>query len=302
MKIISKHQDYYDSALAYGVDETNIFKRDHQLDCVLSPKLEHLVEQIDPVFNKTHHFNVNRDFSICCNDLYSFNLHFLAFCGRLIPFVSIQQKLSWRNERSAMPLNTRHIAFSTEEITTLLSKQAELTCSSLKKKIDRLCDQIPKSKTRLSPYSDKLFGLTEFFDLSKLPIHAEIFDQVGAPYFLFTPSLVKVTDSQINSGYVFPPNTMGSNNSKVAVAKALTDSITKSAQKEFTGRVVEKNPPLKELHFFRQVNAYEAFSQIEQFRSGVMTNNPTAPQITNDTVKRDSHGFTNESFKKRKAK
>lgn len=302
MKIISKHQDYYDSALAYGVDETNIFKRDKQLVCVSNSNLENLIEEIDPVLSKKRHFNINREFSICCNELYSFNLHFLAFCGKLIPFVSIAQKLLWRHERDAVRLNSRHVAFSLDEITHFISKQAEMASSGLKKKIERLCTKLPKSKTRLSAYSEKSFGLSDFFELSKLQVNADIFDQVSSPYFLFTPSLIKITEGQIMDSYTFSPSTLGSNSHKTAASKELIEVITKSAQKEFTGRIVEINPSLKELGFFRQVNAYEAFSQIEQFRSGVMTNNPTAPQITDDKVKRESHGFTDQSFKKRKAK
>ena len=68
----------------------------------------------------------------------------------------------------------------------------------------------------------------------------------------------------------------------------------------FEEEVLEVNPILKDLEFYRVLDPYTAYQEINMFKFGVMPDNRDVPQTISDVCMRDSKGFDNMSFKKRK--
>ena len=64
--------------------------------------------------------------------------------------------------------------------------------------------------------------------------------------------------------------------------------------------VLEINPILKDLEFYRVLDSYTAYQEINMFKFGVMPDNKDVPQTIPDKYIRDAKGFDDMSFKKRK--
>lgn len=57
------------------------------------------------------------------------------------------------------------------------------------------------------------------------------------------------------------------------------------------------NPILREIEFFRYMDAFTTYQELAQYVGGVLSNTSTPPEKVSDEDKRDMHGFDKWSFK-----
>lgn len=76
-------------------------------------------------------------------------------------------------------------------------------------------------------------------------------------------------------------------------------AIVAMDRRQFKDKTLEVNPCLKNFDFQKIVDPYTMFQELEQWISGVLTNNPIIPEPS-DKEKVGIHGFTEWSFRKHK--
>lgn len=90
MKIISKFQDYYDSAAQFGIDTTQIFVRKNEvIDSVKAMALYE--ETVKNAPNKNRHYFYERD-------NWSADFIIMGFCGKIYPVYRLYRERSYPNE------------------------------------------------------------------------------------------------------------------------------------------------------------------------------------------------------------
>lgn len=105
----------------------------------------------------------------------------------------------------------------------------------------------------------------------------ELFHRLGSPSFILFPSLYTREE----------------------------DRLKERLYADVDGRLQDAlitNPPLKEVGFYRVVDAFTAFQELSMYMSGVLSNNQQPPISISDVDMRDAKGFNDRSFKKEPTK
>lgn len=222
MKIISKHRDYYDSALAFGHDSSVIYHRNHEL--LISAHLSEL-KDLSVFASKGSSYK----YGWRSNDLGVTSLNVL-FCGKFYHGATIR----WRSCGA--------------------SSYSEATVYSL--------DELNKVSTEFKLDIKQIMSERRYQELE-----AHLSEQ-GTPAIdlavkLKSPAVVGITD--------------GEHVKHVSVYK---------------------NVFLKDFHFYKVVDSYTAFQEIDMFLSGILApENKPMVQI-DDKYKIQEHGFDRFSFRK----
>ena len=228
MRILSKFHDYYDSAMAHGVDRSLVYARETKvtaLDLFHHPFLAPC---------EFHHVGIRCEYKI--------SAFLLVIAGKTHPGL--------RCERLAGPWVTepevRHI-YVKEQAHALLAEWG---------------------LAHLSPEETKLSRRRFFY-------HSKTLDHVFAP---IAPEVAKaIGDWAVRD--------------KVVLAHI-------SPRRDWRGVVeVSLNPCLKDLEFFRVMDAFATFQELSAWIGGVLTNNPE-PIPVSDKVRIQQRGFDEWSFRK----
>ncbi len=89
MRIISKHHDFYDTAISFGVDRSLVYKRHEETIRGVSDEIGLDLNDL-PLTSHLGNAKTGR-----WEDCPTFTLHMLLFCGELIPFVVERHRQEW---------------------------------------------------------------------------------------------------------------------------------------------------------------------------------------------------------------
>ncbi len=262
MKIISKYSDFYDSALAHGVDKSIIYKRKEEeiffeyegryrpvkqsqadLNYIsFSSEMKDILNKLKPrsignifLSEKDSHNREKGDKSIFFG--------YLFFCGEVIPYI-------YYTEYSGISA-VKNVFYSFEAFIKGLEKETE------QKYIDNfLNDTIG--------YFDKKVIKQSVVELFSIEQNCEnLHHEMDCPVFLIEKE----------------PRFVSGNGSYSLI----------------------KNPILKDINFARKYNPYEVFQKLEQFISGVLGGQSPKMVEIEDIYRIQAHGFDKKiSFRKRK--
>jgi hypothetical protein len=168
VKLISKFSDYYDSALAYGIDNTVIYKRVRE-EIVFARMRRHWETNVCIVYNK---FSANLKSIIADRSKsYQYELksskdksinitveaNFLLFCSKLYPYFEIDIK---GTDHNCIRYNISEFSYSEEDLIKVLSKYA--TKEDISKFLEK--DTRFFSSTKRSSYFKEIFKKYENID------------------------------------------------------------------------------------------------------------------------------------------
>lgn len=273
MKIISKFKDYYDTALAYGQDDSVLFLRN---------KVEYEKTPDDLSFmnpKNTYTATTNREFFNYKNKIYFytdyfyFNVFNVAFCGKIYTGIRVEQhkliegvdKLpisgSFNNlnviEQNDFNKKKITYCYSIEQLDELMLKLKQydfinnkMTVTNYIKKLSLRSMLIEKFKVDNSKI--------DFFASKKLPI---------VSYNIEESVYIEKNNKFIEAGY----------------------------------RLIE-NPCLKDIQFYKLFDAATAYQELDMFISGIMAPENKPMTIIDDKHKAYQHGFDCYSFKKEPSK
>jgi len=239
MKLISKQHDYYDSAMAYGVDDHVFFKRQiSELDeeyvkpntdferavvTKLANTRDALLSEKYRRWNERHFFE-------------RFSLMYLAFCGKPYPIVI----MNTREDGLFDPAHQKYY-YSAGDLYQAIDTFSPALADELLSKLHRP-------------------ALVAFFE-NKLPINVDTFFDLKTPYFLI---------------------------------KSAKDSFLSDPKVR-----VSLLPNLGDLMFYKVIDPFSAYQDIEQFLSGVLGDTENnIPQIE-DKYMVKAKGFDDKSFRNR---
>lgn len=260
MKIISKYQDYYDSALAYGSDDSIIYIRNEEHIKAPLEKEYSYGTKIPPGYPKE--FNTLLDlysrlpsnyFKLKKESEYKSILQrteLVGFCGKIYPIFHVEFECKSNTDCSNKEYYFYDIDTMEEYLKQYLEKDAFYK---------------PESKW------DNFFNITRKYQFTEKGI-IKLLDEID--------TINKSTNRF---------DTFFSINSPV---------FTISYSRKLRDHALIKNPILKDYNFFRLKDPYVAFGEISQFISGVLSSNKKLPVEFTDKEKLQSHGFDNWSFKK----
>lgn len=260
MKIVSKYKDYYDNALSYGVNTTQVYVRNEELIEIDKPK------EFD-LFLKEHYISesFSREFSVKGfhrNDL-KIVIKFIAvgFCGKY----HIACQFSLFKELNIIKSDTYYDLSKISQYAKRLNSDYSILLSNGKKCSDeRLLRWIKR----------KMEVIQQLFDSKKLK---SWFVEFNTPLIAFPAEGYSKQKYDLHFGkdyYLF--------NGKTALVL---------------------HPILKSVDFYRQMNAFECYQAINQFKFGVLANKDNITDNRSDIEKVHSHGFDQKyGFRKRPRK
>lgn len=254
MKIISKHKDYYDNALSYGVDKTQVYVRKEQFTETTAPNE---FETYYGSFGCFYTIN-KREPGVSVVDYPVL----IGFCGNVYAGCCI------RVERENVLLEEEFF-YSRTQIHAYLDKlksrfRIEFEFSHFLFPVittdktvttDKVVDRIMK----------KLDGLSEQFRSREFE---NWFFEFDTPVFVYPAK--NYSPEKYQKHY-------GDNHYNYR------DHLE-----------IVLHPVLKNLGFYRVKDAFECFQEISQFKFGVLTNNYDPSNERTDREKFDSHGFDNK--------
>lgn len=231
MKIISPFRDYYDSAMIYFDDSILLKRKTEQIYLGdIGVSMPHRIDRVATSYVG----NTNPLSRVAAID-------YLYFCGKVYPLFSIfNSKSHWKKVNSKLTqIDNRsdRVYFSSFDE---LFKACEREGMRINHSFGQPKNHIEKIKERLARLEDQ-------------EISADIFRNVGAPYFILEGNMV----------IVYPE------------LKAVTKSF--------------------------KMDATTVYQEIEMYMGGVLGQAEKEIIEISDVDKRNSKGFDNQSFKKRKA-
>ncbi|EGR2227507.1 hypothetical protein QX249_12815 [Vibrio parahaemolyticus] len=267
MKIISKHKDYFDSALSYGGHEDNslIFKR--KSEDVRVTVTEIFGDRCPPLEMSGHSSmrwlrSGYRDKGV--SGLFDFGI--IIFCAKAYPYaqLKVENAVRWgvkphqkQEVEQILMQNAVKVGLFDHRLTFYTLESAMKLIQSLAKYFCFNESQVDEFEVLFDDFC-KNFGGSRYFDGDS--VHRKF----GVPYMM-----VPVTYYGI------------SNREPVDVVL---------------------NPILKEFQFAKVVEPCLAFQEIEMYLSGVMGAGDKPMIEISDEDKRDAKGFDDWSFKKMKSK
>lgn len=231
MKIISPFHDYYDSAMVY-FDDTILLKRKTERHFLgeIKVALPYHMDSIAISYGR----GISSNHRIAAID-------YLYFCGKVYPlFVLFNAERHWEK------VNGKHVQIENRSDQVYFNSFDDLlkACDQEGLKINRSFGQ-PKN------HIEKIKERLERMEAQE--ISADIFRNVGAPYFILEGNVI----------VVYPE------------LKAITKSF--------------------------KMDAATVYQEIEMYMGGVLGQAEKEIIEVSDVDKRNSKGFDNQSFKKRKA-
>lgn len=231
MKIISKFHDHYDSASAF-YDDSILLKRQSEVieQSDLKITLPYKTIQVAASYGRSVVDSMNRIAAI----------DFLYFCGKVYPLFSI-----FNSSYHFKKVGNGSVRLENRSDAAYFSSIQELINEAEKRDIRFGSGKYAEDKIK------KYEQLVK--DCLSVEIKADIFSEVGVPYFM-------------TEGY-----------------SIITYPVLKNLTKSF------------------KLDAYGIYQEIEMYMGGVLGSQEKETIEISDKDKRDSKGFDNYSFKKRKA-
>ena len=266
MRIHSKFQDYYDSALGYGIDEQCHYKRETvEHPAVQYHKLPNPVPSaIDPIINNPFYNELLETADVGFNgwgarrdsNFEYIDSHVFFFCGKIYVGLHIHLKYTaYKNSK-----NSSHWAYSYDDVERIMKKWGS------KADIKEWKEKDEKRPTwwGISTFLHTRTDIKRLFEYNG----TERKDLIDLHHDMEIP--VMVVSQKKNDGW-------------------------RCAGLTF-------NPMLKDYDFYKVVDAWQAFQEISMFISGVLGGNSPKMIEISDEVRIAKHGFNDLSFRKQKEK
>lgn len=268
MRIISKYQDYYDSALGYGHDEHTVYVRSKYRTVPENPTP--LIEYMFKVMDGYEIKDTNRkgiDFTI--------DYGILGFCGKLYPFIEVNWTQGLYNV-SDTPIKGSRVLYSEEDIVKFVHSKTFRDLVGGKKQQQYLTT-VPYDKLT---WANRRYSLVHMVrELKKIQAQLniksdsdvlDIFYQINAPSFT-----VRVADQEVPTHI---------------------RSVYYRRKSEISMMI---NPELKQVEFVRIMDPFTTFQEIDMFISGVLSSCEDGNIQIDDEHMLKAKGFYDMSFKKR---
>ena len=272
MRLHSKFQDYYDTALGYGIDELCHYSRQTEEFGVLAQTVENPYNTHLPWFDNDGEAVVN-DTSCMYHLGYGRRLHtgiqsisgyLVAFCGKMYFGMRVD---CYSNDphKNAGPF----FIWNINDLDRMIEDDyfdkdiKELYFTKRKKKKDR--------------FSNGLSLTTFHHGIKTLPVKS----------LLNRSRMVKVFDQW-------------EKRDNTRLVELHHETGIPIIMRDFRDNKIIFNPVLKDIGFYKAVDAFTAFQELSMFISGVMGGNSPKMVQLDDDMRIAKHGFDKMSFRKEK--
>lgn len=262
MRIISKNQDYYDSAIGYGIDKEVVYLRKPE-EFYLNKRVSLFNREPLSLSNYSEEWKEKYGFIVLPEiDFHTINSlrdnateGYLMFCGEIYPYIIYEHR---ERENGAMHYDniSTHIFYNKTDFENFLVQMSD----------DDLQDSIRYYSRSMKPDSYRTRSIKEvnkFFESFKFINKDKTIDfhmDLKTPIIKFENHCGKYRNSS----------------------------------------TITVNPVLKDIQFYKVKDAFQTFQEISMFVSGVLPRQGKEMIELDDKIKRDKHGFDEKSFKHRK--
>lgn len=256
MRIISKYKDYYDNAMAYGIDSTQVFVRNEEYVKVpITKENEHVLDEyryfgMGSFYSKPKPHNelkIELDYIL------------LGFCGK--HFLGLKFEVI-KGQKEPIASETYYTP-----------------------------EQIRKGFLKLASQYD--------LDLPKGKV-PETADRLGKRFVDKDTSIKALTQSRLFQSWFFTFNCPTFSITPKACSPSRFTSHFGENYYPYRNKILVLHPCLKDIDFYRRMNPFECYQNINQYRFGVLGNNEDGHSTQSDIEKVQSHGFDMKyGFRKR---
>lgn len=246
MRIISKYKDYYDNAMAYGIDTTQVFVRNEEF---VEIALTHETKYLD----REYRYWGGASFELTCQTEDSMLLEIehipLGFCGEMVlgtMFKATRNKqVLWSESYYGEEQIIRKLEQLKGEYKIVERHTQSSSIESLVKR------NYERNKARANTLGNsKLFK--------------SWFITFNTPTFSFAPERSAKDKFQKKYGHEYHP---------------------------YGKHILQLHPCLRDLDFYRYLDAFNCYQRVNQYRFGVLANNEDGHSQQSDLQKVQSHGF-----------
>ena len=270
MRIHSKFQDYYDSALGYGIDpnchyvrHTEEFKKRPDIKGAVATPYDHITDlKFIRDCQKTAPY-LRYTYNLTDRKIISAKTYIFLFCGKMYVGIRFDVGIT-RNVNTklgvlpAVVYKWAYNAYDVKNIVLKYGNKKEKDCWTKNK-------QRGRQYTRMNePFGNKWFSRYKIDNPKHITEFFEKYQGVDRPDFVEYHHLTGIPSVMIEAESLF------------------------------------YNPILKDYEFFKVVDAFQAFQELSMFISGVLGGQSPKMVEISDNIRIEKHGFDKMSFRKEK--